>query len=240
MRFSTILPTLSFFLLSLALEAQDRSLIGWLPGVQFSGKLTERLEYFAQLGSETIVFEQLAGTSRRAPEMLTLDLTGGLHAELGPNWDLAASLLVRSRKPFSGEAGAEIRPWQQLTYIVRFGKYRLRNRLRAEQRFIQAEKGEEFGFDLRLRYRLSLDFPLEGERLDQRECYLNTSAEWLLTPTRERAVFYSNPRAYLGLGYRFSERTRLETGPEFRTRNVDEAGNDQHIWYWRTTWIMSW
>jgi hypothetical protein len=225
--------------LALPAMTQDVQVFGFVPNIQVDGKLTNRLDYFFQTGGEIHFLERTDGQSENAAEWLTFDLAGGVSFDAGPDWNLAASLVARRRSPFSGAAGKELRPWQQATHIARFGKYRLRNRLRAEQRFVQRQDGDEFEFDLRLRYRLSLDFPLDGERLDDREFYLNTSAEWLLTPTRERAFFYHNPRGYVGLGYRFNEKNRLETGPEFRTRNAEDDGSDEHIWYWRATWVKT-
>ncbi len=226
-------------LVQLTVQAQNVSLYGVVPNVQIDGKLTGRLDYFFQTGSEIIFLEHTGGDKRNAAEMLTLDLSGGVNFDAGPDWNFAFSLVARRRQPFTEMAGKEIRPWQQVTHITRFGKYRLRNRLRTEQRFVQRQDDDDFEFDLRLRYRLSLDFPLEGERLDDREFYLNTSAEWLVTPTRERFIFYSNPRGYAGLGYRFNEKSKLETGPELRNRNISEEGSEEYIWYWRLTWVKT-
>lgn len=219
--------------------AQDLRIFGFVPNIQVDGKLAGELDYFFQTGSEIHFLETTGDQSEAATEWLTFDLAGGVSFDAGPDWNFAASFLARRRSPFSGQAGKELRPWQQATHSARFGKYRLRNRLRAEQRFVQRRDGDDFEFDLRLRYRLSLDFPLNGERLDDREFYLNVSAEWLLTPTRERALFYHNPRGYAGLGYRFNQKNRLETGPEFRTRNAEDDGSDEHILYWRATWVKS-
>lgn len=226
-------------LISLSVSAQDRSFFGMVPNVQVDGKLAGKVDYFFQTGSEFFFFENRAGEKGHISEMLTLDLSGGVDFNAGTDWNFAFSLLARRRRPFTAEAGAELRPWQQATHIARFGKYRLRNRLRIEQRFVQRQDGDEFEFDLRLRYRLSLDFPLNGDRLDDGEFYLNTSAEWLVTPTRERFIFYSNPRGYAGLGYRFNKKNRLETGPELRTRNITETGSDERIWYWRMNWVKT-
>lgn len=239
MKCKLICPIFGLLFFHTAAISQDFNFFGTVPNIQVDGKLSNKVDYFFQTGSEIFFLEHTGDNLASTTEMLSLDLSTGVTFDVGPDWNFAFSLLARRRQPFSGEKGAELRPWQQVTHITRFGKYRLRNRFRAEQRFIQRRDGDEFEFDLRLRYRLSLDFPLDGERLDDREFYLNTSAEWLVTPTRDRAVFYSNPRGYLGLGYRFDEKNRLETGPELRTRNIRENGTDENIWYWRATWVKT-
>jgi len=234
----TIWLSIAIVLLPFILCAQDELALGYLPTFQFDGQLSERLEYFFQSGSEMILQEQLDGQFQSNPNILSIDIVPGIAFDWGTNWNIAAAFLARRRNPFSGSAGSELRPWQQVTHISRVGKYRLRNRFRAEQRFVQRQQGDDFRLDHRLRYRLSVDFPLSGERLDDKEFYLNTSLEWLLTVTRERFFFYGNKRATGNLGYQFNKKNRLETGLELRSQKLNEAGDVRQTWFLRTTYVI--
>lgn len=234
----TYLLSLLSMLLPFYLCAQDELALGYLPTFQVDGNLSERLEYFFQSGSEMILQEQLDGQLQPNTNILSIDIVPGIAFDWGTNWNMAAAFLARRRNPFSGSAGFELRPWQQVTHISRVGKYRFRNRFRAEQRFVQREKGDDFRLDHRLRYRFSVDFPLRGERLDDKEFYLNTSLEWLLTVTREQLVFYGNKRATVNFGYQFNKKNRLETGLELRSQKLNEAGDARQIWFLRTTYVI--
>lgn len=222
-----------------AVLAQDFTLWGGLPSFQFSGALNERVDYFFQTGAETYWWESSEGNSTSDFRVRHVDLSGGLTTDLGTDWNLAVNFLFRRRRPFDDRPGWELRPWAQITHVARAGKYRIRNRLRSEQRFEQPQKSEDWEFDMRLRYRLSVDFPLEGERLDEREFYLNSSIAMLLTLTQDDFWFYRNPRAYTGLGYRLNGKNKLETGFEYRTKNEDETGADEHVVFWRLNWVRS-
>lgn len=222
-----------------SLPAQDVTRWGVLPGVQVAGQLPNKVEYFFQLGSETYWLESTEGQTEGDFWVRHLDLSAGADTDLGTDWNVAASLLLRRRSPFEGTPGWELRPWAQLTHVARFGKYRLRNRLRAEQRFVQSRRGDDWRADLRLRYRLSADFPLQGERLDDGEFYLNSSTELLLTPTRPDWWFYRNPRGYVGLGYQLDGKNKLEGGLEFRKQNGAADGSDERIMFWRLNWVVN-
>lgn len=163
----------------ICLMAQDVHVLGYLPNVQIEGRLSERMDYFLQAGSELTFWEKTEGDALHSnTKLLNLDLVPGITFDLGTKWNMAAAFVgARRRNPFSGTPGIEMRSWQQATHILRLGKYRFRNRFRAEQRFTQKERGDDFELSHRLRYRISVDFPLNGDRLDDGEFYFNGSAE---------------------------------------------------------------
>lgn len=218
--------------LPLLLGAQDRQLYGTIPMVLLKKNGGERINYSLSFSSEINAIERKFSDRLFTAKVDNLNLESAISYDLNPNVNLAAAFLFRLRDPFTGTT-TELRPWQQLSLIHRLGKYRLRNRFRIEERW----SGSELDFNLRLRYRLSADFPLEGERLDAREFYLNVSSEALLTPTQKRAFFFWESRTYLGLGYQLDERRRIEPALDFRSRKVDAAGNRRHILFLRLVWL---
>ncbi len=229
---------LTVLLTGTCLSAQNELVLGFLPNVQVEGRLSDRLDYFLQSGSEMTFFDKTGGEALQSgASILNLDLAPGITFDLGTKWNMAAAFVARRRNPFSEAPGAEFRPWQQATYIMRLGKYRLRNRFRAEQRFTKREKGDEFELNHRLRYRISVDFPLNGDRLDDKELYFNSSAEWLVTLPRDRFFFYRNTRGSANLGYQFNKQNRLETGLELRSQNLNDAGDVGQTWFLRTTFV---
>jgi hypothetical protein len=227
---------LTFWNFSSLKGQEDVQLYGFLPGILVNGELGE-LKYALSSASEINTISKSLGDRTFPAEAITLDFSGVLSYDSGPNLNLAGGFLYRFVDPFSGNPTNEIRPWQQITLISRVQKFRIRNRLRMEQRWRESSSTGEFAFDVRLRYRLSADFPLSGERLDDKEFYLNFSNEVLVMPTIDRPLFFWDYRIYGGLGYRFSDRDRLEPALEFRTRHLDDLGNRRHFLFFRLQYI---
>lgn len=219
-------------LIPLTALAQDRQLYGTIPMLLLKKDGGEQLSYTLALSSEINAIEREFTDRRFTAKVYNLNLEPALSYDVNPNLNLAAAFLFRLRDPFTGTT-TELRPWQQISLIHRLGKYRLRNRLRMEERWA----GSDLDFNLRLRYRISADFPLEGERLDSREFYLNISTEALVTPTVTRAFYFWESRSYLGIGYQLNDRQRLEPALDFRSRKVDEKGNRRHTLFLRLVWV---
>ena len=228
-----IIPILLLACLSASrLHGQDVQQYGSIPMLLLKKEVNDRLDYTVAFSSEMNAIDRRSAGERYPAKVLNLNLESALSYDANPNLNLAGGFLFRLRDPFTGTT-TELRPWQQLTTIHRLGKYRLRNRLRAEERWA----GIDLDFDLRLRYRISTDFPLDGERLDNREFYLNISAEALVTPTGSQAFYFWENRTYFGLGYQLNDRHRLEPALDFRTRRRDEAGNRRNFLFLRLVWV---
>lgn len=224
-----------FIALPLISFAQDVQLYGTIPSVLLKSS-TQKVDYTFGISSEINAITRTVNGRQYPAEVLNLNLESAISYDTGPNFNIAGGFLYRFRNPFTGMS-SEIRPWQQITFISRLEKYRVRNRLRLEERWVESRSEKNFGFDLRVRYRLSTDFPLQGERLDNKEWYLNFSTEAHITPTIKQPLFFWENRTYLGLGYRVSDKKRFEPALEFRTRKRDRLGNRQHILYVRLLFL---
>ncbi len=109
---------------------------------------------------------------------------------------------------------------QQLTYSRRPEGILFGHRLRTDQTFYADESPQ-----YRIRYRLSVEFPLQGLAIDQREFFIVTSEELILA-TQNNEVELEN-RLALWLGYQLLNGNELQTGIDYR---IDSAG-DQKIWF---------
>lgn len=221
-----------------ALPAQTIQLYGLYPTVLVKGDLGQRLDFSVGLSSEINAIDRMIDNREFPAEVLNVNGETALSFDAHPNINLAAGFLLRVNGPFT-DGSAELRPWQQITAISRLGAVRIRNRARLEQRLIKRQHSGMRRADLRLRYRLSADLPLQGERLDAREFYLNMSSEAMMTLTRSRVLYFWENRSYLGLGYRFANGQRLEPGLEFRQRRINDVGERQHFLLLRMTWITN-
>jgi hypothetical protein len=227
--------TLIFFLLLISTHgfAQNINLWGILPSISYQKALNNYLNLNLNTDSQINAIERNYDEQTYPAMMNNMNFTAGIGYQYSPKLHLAASFMLRLQEPFTDrKLEYELRPWQQLTLIHRLEKYRIRNQFRIEQRVFT---GQENNFDIRLRYRLSNDFPLSGEKIDVGEAYINLSYEILSMPTREEFLYFNSQRPYMGIGFILDEYNRLEIGPEFRTQRINESFRE-NVYFMRVFW----
>jgi len=220
-------------LASQPLLSQSRTTIELLPQLSWNGELGNRWSWSLNTSLESNFSEKTEGMPARTTfTPHTYNLQGGLAYQLTNDFNLSAGYQFGWRGLDEDEKDIEHRSLQQLSWAQRWGKYRMRARGRAEQRFFRSE-----GWQVRHRWRLrsSLDFPLQGERLDPKETYLNTQAEWLANIFESTPLFYRETRLYAGLGWLINEHYKLENGLEWRSRRSDAEGNRRSRLIYRLT-----
>ena len=124
------------------------------------------------------------------------------------NHSISLGVQYRIRESIDGGSN-ELRLTQQFNYTKNNGALRFGHRVRSEQRILEA-----FTI-LRSRYRFTLDFPLEGEKLDIGELYLITSMEALLS-NNKAAKPELDHRTTSHIGWLISEYLKLQLGLEYR------------------------
>ncbi len=220
-------------------KTQDVHLFSVEPTISLGGNIKHGLDYFFQTASESRLTEgDIKGVSF-TDGVKHIEATAGLACDLSTELSGTASFTFRKNTPFDENITTELRPTQHLTYATSFGKYRIRQRLRADERFQQRGHNRKYKFDLRLSYRLALDFPLEGDRLDNREFYLNTNAEFLYTPTTTDAFFYREWNGYAGLGYKLNDLYTLELGGVLKTARISRDLGRVNKWLVKVVWVVS-
>ncbi len=161
-----------------------------------------------------------------------LYLQGGLAYRLAANWVAGATYRLSRRGNLQEAPEVENRFAQQISASQNIQKYRLRERLMLEQRVFPD------GTEHRWRFRLAADYPLNGEKLDPGEWYLNHQAALLIEPF-EAAVFPNREqRFYTGMGTRFGNGSRLEIGLEVRLSRVPAEGYYDRRWVLRTSYSI--
>lgn len=141
------------------------------------------------------------------------------------NQSIALGIQYRFRENFDYGLN-ELRLTQQYNitkqpFVVRYG-----HRVRAEQRITNALTIHRF------RYRFSLDFPLQGERLDVGEAYLVGNLETLLSVADVNRPEYDQ-RFTLNLGWLLNKETKLQFGAEYRFE--DFLGITQNVLFFLST-----
>jgi hypothetical protein len=113
---------------------------------------------------------------------------------------------------FRPEIENEHRFMQQYAFYINFLKYRLANRIRTEQRIYSD------GYKNRFRYRVSIDFPLNGDRLNVKEAYFLASNELLMNATEQNQDFEN--RIGLGIGWKLEKINKIQIQLQHRYTKI--------------------
>lgn len=221
-----------------ALRAQSRTTLELLPQFSWNGELDNRWSWSLNTSLESDISEKIEGrAAQTAFSTHTYNLQGGLAYQWTNSLDLSGGYQFGWRDLDEDEKDIEHRFLQQLSWAGRWEKYRLRVRGRTEQRFFRSNS-----WQARHRWRLrgALDFPLQGERLDPGETYLNLQSEWLANVFEEAALANRETRLYAGLGWLINGPYRLENGLEWRTRLSGAENNRRHRLIFRLTFTFNW
>ena len=107
----------------------------------------------------------------------------------------------------------EHRIYEQLQLKGSLGRVGLTHRYRLEQRWVQSPVTEDFTYLNRARYFLKATLPLAGSSLEAKEPYLAVYDEIFVGFGENiRKNIFDQNRAYVALGYKFSDAASAEVG----------------------------
>lgn len=112
---------------------------------------------------------------------------------------------------------------QQLSMLQRMRNLRINHRLRTDQTFIKND-----ALEVRLRYRFSLEIPLEGAEVDFGEHYLVLSEEPIFS--LKGGEFEFENRTAIALGKLFNSNEKLEWAVDYRTDGFIQEGLRTRLW----------
>ncbi len=156
------------------------------------------------LGSRAFIYTDDALSYR----MRQIQISHFSTVKLDLKHSIALGVMFRNRALFE-DSSNEIRLTQQFNKKTISRTLRLGHRIRSEQRFFEHYTA------FRFRYRLALDLPLQGLKLDVGETYLVVSNEGLLTNSKidKPEIEY---RLSPSIGMLLSEGLNIEFGLELR------------------------
>lgn len=112
---------------------------------------------------------------------------------------------------------------QQFSTSGSLGSLLLAHRFRTDQTF-ELEKPVKY----RLRYRLSLEVPLNGQQVDAEEFYLKFNNEYL--GALQDGIGNFEIRLLTGLGYNISEKDQIELGLDYRAESLVQDNTEHLLW----------
>lgn len=205
--------------------AQEADLI-WSPEFSYSWKQSDRLGFTAKVS----MFNSLRDLDNNAA-VRYIEPQFTFSYSSSPNLKLGGGYYYRNSTPFLPGNQYEHRFLEQIGFVSYIGDKRISHRLRAEQRVRSSS------YQNRIRYRLSYDFPLEGEQLDAGEKYFIVKNEMMSAFNKDAAD--AENRADIGLGWYFNNKKKFELGLQYRTQDIFSDSGISHLFLLRTSYYLN-
>lgn len=188
----------------------------WNPEVSYSWKTSDRVAYTTKMSMFNSVgeFGNRAFIAYLEPQFV-MSYSASTRLKIGGGY------YYRWSEPLRSGYRYEHRFLQQIGYVNYIGDRRLVHRLRLEQRIRSSS------FQNRIRYRLSYDFPLQGERLDPGERYIILKNE-IMTAFNATAADAEN-RVSAGLGWFINRGYKFEINIQYRTQDIFSGQEISHL-----------
>jgi hypothetical protein len=201
-------------------NAQDAYLLGGLPSLNLSKGLGG--DWSLNLKAESrlrFLQGEFGGNAQSDLNFQLADFALTASRKTGLNNALAGGYLIRLR-------GEQIfhRFIQQFTVVRRFETFRMAHRFSSDQTF-----NSDNPWELRLRYRITAEIPLNGQSVDPGEFYIKLNNEYLNSwqegePDLEIRLV---PLA----GFVFNDSNKLEFGLDYRLSSFIEGGSRNSFWF---------
>lgn len=214
-----------FLLINSLSFSQDNLTAYWQPSFAINYKVTETYSHNFSLRNRNYIYDD----EKTQLSVRQLDLNHFSNVKLQDNQSVAFGLMYRVRESFDGGAD-ELRLTQQYNITSKPLTVRYGQRFRLEQRITSITTTHRF------RYRFSIDFPLQGEKLDVGEPYLVTNAESLLSIAKTIQPQY-DVRLTLNLGWKMSDASKLQFGLEYRSEDFNQEL--EHVLFFLSTLNIS-
>lgn len=201
---------LLFFFVSLAIQAQDLTFYGILPAINQTGKINSKMNYNLFVSSTFDCFKREIDGQNYPATDLQFYFQPSLNFNPGKRINFTLSYTYQRNNPLRTVFVNEHRLWQQVTLTESYKKFKLSNRFRFEERFIENKATGDYPLSTRLRYQLDFSIPLQVK--NNKGFYFHASNEFYFSLTGQKNALYSENWAYLALGWIIRKNHKLEFG----------------------------
>jgi len=200
-----LLIALLLLLASEQVYAQMQTRVGLLPTVNYNQKINKDWDINFRFESRHFVFENNTPESSNFKYDYSLsDISALVARKAGLNSKFVVGVLTR----FEPDA-VTYRTIQQFIFQTKIKSFRLVHRIATDQTFSSNEATE-----FRLRYRVSAEIPLSGQKLDVKEFYFKFNTE-VLNGVQDN-VYDLEFRLVPNIGYVINEQQKIELGLDNR------------------------
>jgi hypothetical protein len=194
-------------------NAQGSYRYGIIPSINILTKFPRNWSASVKLESRQSLYNQ-----ELKYDYLLTDLSMVVTKRIATNITIGAGYLIR----FEG-GESENRAIQQISFGKKYPGFRIAHRVMTDQTFEKNSKPE-----LRLRYRISSEIPLEGQSLDVKEFYLKVNNEYL--NSWQDNDYDLEIRWVALLGYSISSLNDLEMGIDYRLDSFINGNSRNRFW----------
>lgn len=208
-------------------QSQSNFQSGFLPSINLNKKFENDWSLNFKLESRQIVHQgDLRSDNPIRYDYELTDFTFITAKKIGIDQTLAAGYMIRIRdqKPTH-------RFIQQYVITRSYSGFRLSHRFVADQTFDENEP-----IEIRLRYRLSTLFPLQGQTVDPKELYIKVNHEYL--NSFQDSNHDLEIRLIPFLGYVVNDDNKLEFGLDYRINSFIKNQTSNRYWI-SLNWFLS-
>jgi hypothetical protein len=217
-----ILWGILFLFSALSLLGQQDLSAGLLPKVNVSARLSDQVGLVSSVESRQLLYDDPEVDYRY---VLTDAATFfSFRTQPDQKFNLGYTLRFRNKQLFH-------RFSQQYNFVDYRDSYRVGHRLALDQTFAKNEPAV-----YRARYRVTLEKPLSGDKVDPREFYLKAGVEFL--GAYEERDWGLEGRLVPLLGYEINDNDKVEAGLDYRLDGIFSNAPGQDFW-WAITWYTA-
>lgn len=199
--------------------AQNTYRYGSLPSFNFSKKLKKNWKLDGELESRQRFKSGTFGeSSEQNFKHERVDISLVAAKKIGLNNKIAGGYLMRITKE-----KPQHRLMQQLTFVRDYNTFRLAHRIATDQTF-----GGEDPLEIRIRYRIGAEIPLNGLFVDPNEFYFKITHEYL--NKFSEGDYDLEVRLVPTLGYLFTDTNKVEVAVDYRVDGFLDRGGAHDFW----------
>ena len=214
-----LIIVLAVMQLELVVSAQSTFQFGGLPSLNINKKLKNNWSLNTKLESRQLFQKrEINGTSVNEFNYILTDLSIIAAKKVGLNSRIAGGYLVRFE-----DGDFFHRFIQQYVIVQKLSGWRLAHRMMSDQTFSKTEKPE-----IRIRYRITSELPLNGEAVDPGEFYLKLNNEYV--NGFQAKEFDLEIRLVPLLGYDITDNFKIESGLDYRVNSFLSDRARQSYW----------
>lgn len=201
--------------------AQDAYQFGALPSLNLNVELKNDWSLNTKIESRQLYqTRELNGNVEKNYDYVLTDFSLIAAKRVGLNSRIAGGYLIR----FEDDEVFH-RFIQQYIIVQKLSGFRLAHRFLSDQTFSKSEKPE-----IRIRYRITSEIPLNGESVDKGEFYVKVNNEYI--NSLQAMAYDLEIRVVPLLGYSMAGNFKIETGLDYRVNSF--LNNNSRHSYWMT------
>lgn len=205
--------------LPFSVSAQSTYQFGVLPSVNLNKKMKNNWSLNTKLESRQLFQRgEFNGTTDKEYNYVLTDMSLIAAKKVGLNSRISGGYLIRLE-----DGDFFHRFIQQYVVVQNLSGWRLAHRIMSDQTFSKIEKPE-----IRLRYRITSEIPLNGEAVDPGEFYLKLNNEYV--NSFQAKEYDLEIRLIPLLGYDITDNFKIESGLDYRVNSFFNNSTRHSYW----------